>query len=205
MNRAALAILAVFVAACGHKIGDSCSVSSDCAQDGTRVCDTYSPNGGYCTVQGCDYGTCPDEAVCVRFFPALDVGAPCTSQDDCVSDEVCSEVSRRCVPRAVACSNQSDCSPDDVCTVGGRCAPRSIEQRFCMLSCSSDGDCRDGYECRAKELMQLHGGEPVPDPHGDSAVVPDQPFCAGKRSCTTDFDCPMGEGCQRDSHVCTAK
>ena len=37
-------------------------------------CDTSSPDGqGYCTIEGCDWNTCPSEAVCIRFFtPVLD-------------------------------------------------------------------------------------------------------------------------------------
>jgi hypothetical protein len=172
-----LAVLAlVACAACGHKIGDSCTLSTDCSQDGTRVCDTFSPRGGYCTIQGCDYGTCPSEAVCVRFYPALEKGNTCN------------------IP--------ADCEPDEVCTIGGDCAPRSIEERFCMLSCSSDGDCRDGYECRTKPVMIAHGGEPVPDPNSNDLTVPNLPFCAPRRVCTLAGDCAATERCDLDLHVC---
>jgi hypothetical protein len=166
-------------AACGHKIGDSCNISSDCAQDGTRVCDTFSP-GGYCTIQGCDFGTCPGEAVCVRFFPALENATPCTTQNDCQIDEVC--------------------------TVGGQCAPSSIEQRFCMLSCSGSGDCRDGYECRNRDLQKMHGGEPVPDPTAASADPPNKSFCGSRRQCSVDNDCDITvETCDLGSRTCVPK
>jgi hypothetical protein len=168
-------------AACGHKIGDSCTVSSDCSSDGTRVCDTFSP-GGSCTIEGCDFGTCPDEAVCVRFFPALQNAPDCKT---------------------------AACQPDEICTVGGLCAPRSIELRFCMLKCEDNGDCRDGYECRRKNLMILHGGEPVPDP---DKPMPDagppteddplQGFCAGRKPCLFDTDCDDDYVCDSDSRLC---
>ena len=57
---------------CTPDIGDSCALSTDCASDGTRVCDTSEP-GGYCTVLNCtgnNLGSvCPDNALCVEFFP----------------------------------------------------------------------------------------------------------------------------------------
>jgi hypothetical protein len=153
------------LAACGHKIGDSCDQGSDCAQDGTRVCDISSPDG-YCTKIGCDFGTCPDEAVCVRFFPGLNSDRPCDPT-----------------------STTNTCGIDEVCTVAEVCAPRSIEQRYCMLMCDSGSDCRKGYECRTQEIMKIHGGEPVPDPEASSPVVPEIPFCAAAPPCLLDSDC----------------
>lgn len=173
-----LAVLAVAAGACGHKIGDACSISADCAQDGSRVCDTFSLPGGSCTIEGCDFGTCPDEAVCIRFFPALE--------------------------NAATCSKQEDCAVDEVCTLGGQCAPRSIEVRFCMLECSGNDDCRDGYECRDRDLMKSHGGEPVPDPTADTAEPPLTRFCAPQRSCTTDNDCIGGQKCDIRTRVCVS-
>lgn len=183
-TRFLLLALAIGVsAACGQKIGDSCTVSSDCSNNGTRVCDIYSP-GGSCTIEGCDFGTCPDEAVCVRFFPALQTATMCTAENAATA-----------------------CLPDEVCTLAGRCAPRSIELRFCMLKCDGDGDCRDGYECRNEEVMKKHGGEPVPDPTakppepGQNAPAP-QPFCAARKPCVTDSDCEAGETCDFRSRLC---
>ena len=178
MIRPALIALVVVATACGHKIGDTCGISADCAEDGTRVCDSNS-RGGYCTIQGCDFNTCPEEAVCVRFFPALE--------------------------NAAACTSSSDCARDELCTVGGQCAPVSIETRFCMLACTSNGDCRDAYECRTLDLMKVHGGEPVPDPTSTSAAVPNKPFCAQRRTCTLNSQCGTGETCDPNIKVCVAK
>jgi hypothetical protein len=119
---------------CGKEIGDSCVVSSDCDPNGERICDV-SQKEGYCTVMGCDYSTCPDSAVCVRFFSGAFANKTCTTQNDC--------------------------SLDELCDLNGHCVPRSAESRYCMASCDSDGDCRDGYECRDLDLMREHGGEPV--------------------------------------------
>jgi hypothetical protein len=138
-----LAVASTLVlAACGKQIGDGCNLSSDCSPNGDRLCDPdpQSP-GGYCTIQGCDVSTCPDEAVCVRFFTGSFSNPPnatCSGSNATVS-----------------------CSLDEVCALFGRCVPRSSEVRYCMLKCGSDGDCRGGYECRNLDKMVAHGGEPV--------------------------------------------
>jgi len=189
MIRFVLALVLVAVAAglgaCSPKIGDSCSASSDCSQDNSRVCDTFSP-GGYCTVQGCDFGTCPDGAVCVQFFPGIENAASCKDMNGNPS--------------------QMLCPSSEFCTVASQCAPRSIEQRFCMATCSSDGDCRDGYECRTQKLQIAHGGQPVADPNLDpnatSTSAPTTAFCAGRRSCSVDADCDSGERCNPFNRAC---
>jgi hypothetical protein len=170
---AALLALAAPALGCGSSIGDSCSTSADCSTDGDRICD-YSSPGGYCTVESCDYGTCPDDAVCVRFFPGIDLSAP------------------SCTP-----ATGEGCSLSEVCTLAGVCAPRSIERRYCMATCSGDGDCRGGYECRDQARMLLHGGEPVPS---SSGAMPGDSFCAPLRPClsTEDCDTAIGETCNSD-------
>jgi hypothetical protein len=156
--RATFAILLLLgIAACGDEIGDECSISPDCSSQGDRICDINSP-GGYCTIIGCDYNTCPDEAVCVRFFSVSDTNRPCD-------------------PSAEDVAGEDNCTPDELCTLGGDCVPRTAELRFCMRTCGSNGDCRDGYECRTKQLMREHGGEPVPPP-GEAVAEDPQRFCA---------------------------
>jgi hypothetical protein len=127
-------VLALFAIGCSKEIGDECVVSSDCDPNGERLCDSSSV-GGYCTIQGCDVDTCPDEALCVRFFTGSFVNKQCTQQ--------------------------SECSLDELCSLSGTCVPRSSETRFCMRKCDDDSDCRDGYECRDENLMIVHGGEPI--------------------------------------------
>ncbi len=55
---------------CTPQIGDSCNLSTDCASDGSRVCDTAEP-GGYCTILNCTGtnlgSTCPEYSICVLF------------------------------------------------------------------------------------------------------------------------------------------
>lgn len=63
-------VAASSLAACTPSIGDSCQLSTDCASDGTRICDTSEP-GGYCTVINCTGNnlgaSCPDNAICILF------------------------------------------------------------------------------------------------------------------------------------------
>jgi hypothetical protein len=169
---AALALLAT-TAACGNKIGDSCTISTDCATEGGRICDTSSPDG-YCTVPNCDIGTCPSESTCVQFYSVINVDKPCAQPEDCTIDEVC--------------------------TVGHFCAARDSELRFCMLSCSSQGDCRDGYECRDLERMGAHGGQPVRAEGQSNEDL--HPFCAAALPCTSDTQCDLGDHCDTGNLRC---
>jgi hypothetical protein len=153
-----LLVLALFAAGCGKEIGDACIVSSDCDPNGQRMCDS-SQKEGYCTIQGCDFDTCPSEAACIRFF---------TGQFD----------NKTCDPTTEDVSTDN-CSLDELCDLEGHCVARSSELRYCMRKCSSDGDCRDGYECRDLDLMKAHGGEPVLAP-GERVDEHSPKFCAAK-------------------------
>jgi len=132
-----LVVALVLAAGCGSEIGDSCILSSDCDPNGERYCDASSKEG-YCTIQGCGFDTCPEEAACIRFFTGNFTNRECTTQNQCTLDELCS--------------------------LEGHCVPRSSEVRYCMKTCGDNGDCRDGYECRDLDLMKEHGGEPVLGP-----------------------------------------
>ena len=158
MTRLTAVCFFLLAAACGKEIGDECTSSLDCG-DGTdvnRVCDLSSP-GGYCTEQGCDYNTCAEEAVCVRFYTASFENRPCVIETEDIST--------------------ADCSIDEVCTLRGQCVPRSSEVRYCMRTCGGSDDCRTNYECRDEALMRAHGGEPVPKP-GERLPDDLQAFCA---------------------------
>jgi hypothetical protein len=147
---------ALVATGCGNEIGDSCSVASDCAPDGSRFCDTGQPSG-YCTIVGCDYNTCPSESECVSFFTGSFANRPC----DPATEDVATDM----------------CSSDEVCAIDGLCAPRASELRFCMKKCGSNGDCRSEFECRSLDLMRSHGGEPVVAP-GETLGSNPQAFCA---------------------------
>jgi hypothetical protein len=173
--RRLLMLCLLVVCACGSKIGDACIQATDCgaAEDVRRFCDETSPDG-YCTIAACDVDTCPEDSVCVQFFPVLNLEQTCTSQ--------------------------TDCSFDQICTVGGYCAARASEARFCMATCGSPGDCRDQYECRGLERMGRHGGETVlreGQTDGDRAA-----FCAAALPCSVPEDCDCGDTCDTASRRC---
>lgn len=162
---AALAAFAAFGAAgaagCGKQIGDACVLSTDCDPNGTRECDADPvEKGGYCTIQGCDYDTCPGDSECVRFFTGQFDNRPCVQATEDVGS-----------------AGTNDCSPDELCDLDDHCAARSSEVRYCMATCQSAGDCRDGYECRDLELMKDHGGEPILPP-GQVVDATSPKFCA---------------------------
>ncbi len=138
-------VLALVSAACGKEIGDECVVSSDCSPNGDRQCDVSSRQG-YCTIQGCDVDTCPEEATCVRFFTGNFANKTCVQATE---------------DRPSAAAPTDDCSFDELCSLTGQCVPRSSEVRFCMRTCGNTDDCRGGYACRDIELMKRDGGEPV--------------------------------------------
>src|SRR4029077_11823634 len=112
---AGLVALVFTGAACGKEIGDACTFSTDCSPNGDRICDPspQSPDG-YCSIQGCDFDTCPDEAACIQFFTGDFTNKPCT--DD------------------------TECSLDELCSLEAHCVPRSSEVRYCMRKCGNDGD-----------------------------------------------------------------
>ncbi|HEX7478843.1 MAG TPA: hypothetical protein VF331_13640 [Polyangiales bacterium] len=89
---AGLALAALTLSACGKQIGDKCRTALDCSVSASRLCDRTEP-GGYCTVQDCDLGTCPSEAVCVKFRPAVNRLSvtycmyKCGDTDDCRTDQ----------------------------------------------------------------------------------------------------------------------
>lgn len=163
---AGLLIAALLGAGCGRSIGDNCSVNVDCSALGDRFCDISAPNG-YCTMEGCDYASCPSEAVCIRFFTPLP-DKSCTDSTQCAAYQTCQ--SGRCTG---ACSKHEDCGTGQRC-VDGKCASESSERRWCQKKCDDNDDCRtdEGYECRA---TGTGGAEPYPEPN--TGVASPVKFC----------------------------
>ncbi len=156
------AALLLLLGGCGHSIGDSCSTNVECSPQGDRTCDTAQLDG-YCTLQGCDLASCPSEAVCIRFFSANFLSAPCNPATEDVAD-----------PKVTP---THDCTAGEICLSNGLCAQRTSERRFCMKQCDSDGDCRDGYAC---VNTGTRGAEALPDPSKSGPQV--ARFCAQRQS-----------------------
>lgn len=91
MARLLFLLAGLTLSACAPEIGDECETSADCSITGDRLCDLSQP-GGYCTVQSCDPGSCPDEARCVEWRGQPTRTAEtwcmvrCEEDDDCRTD-----------------------------------------------------------------------------------------------------------------------
>jgi hypothetical protein len=146
----AVLLLCGVLAGCSRTIGDACVQNVDCSLAGDRFCDIASP-GGYCTIEGCDWNTCPDGAACVRFFnllrgaPACEpsgTGARCQPNEQCLCEKWNAD--------ARACDRSCEDPKADPATCkrhDSYCASETSERRWCMRRCDDDGDCRDGYGC----------------------------------------------------------
>ncbi len=121
-----LFVVAIAGAGCKREIGDECTTAVDCNPNGTRSCDSSQP-GGYCTIQGCDETSCPEEAFCIRYFPAKYLTKPCDPTPP---------------------TGPVGCAANEICLDAGLCAPMTAELRYCVKWCESNDDCRGGYECR---------------------------------------------------------
>ncbi|HEY0464734.1 MAG TPA: hypothetical protein VGC79_11015 [Polyangiaceae bacterium] len=85
---------------CTPKIGDDCTVSTNCSTTGVRLCDVTQP-GGYCTIFNCEPGSCPDDAKCVNF------GTELSPVPGCQPSQANSPYKRSfCM---ASCSTDSDC------------------------------------------------------------------------------------------------
>lgn len=122
----AFVVLSALVSACGPAIGDSCESALDCSSQGSRLCDRTQPSG-YCTLQGCEQGTCPQESDCIRFRPAKDRLAStycmlsCEESSDCRTGE------------GYACLSPSNFGDPDAMEADNLDAPGG---RFCALPSS---------------------------------------------------------------------
>lgn len=119
----------VFTGECSSEA--DCSMGFDCV--GARC--TFT---GECVADGeCAIGYRCDAARCVP--------AGCTRDTDCLEDQRCSPILRRCIPRA-DCTSDGECNAGELC-VAGACTP--------VPRCSAHADCPppercDGFRCVAR-------------------------------------------------------
>jgi hypothetical protein len=78
LQAACLVLLGLIALGCSPKIGDSCTISTNCSASGDRLCDVTQP-GGYCTVFNCEPGSCPTDSVCINFGTALSPLPECST------------------------------------------------------------------------------------------------------------------------------
>ena len=123
-------------------IGGACSVDADCKDPGAD-CYPASVNGnptgflnGYCLINGCTPGSCPDGSVCEVIY--ADGSAACMAS--------CGETPECRDTEGYACYEQGICFPGCAdwipCPNGYACG----DQGFCVPDCSP-GDCTGGLVC----------------------------------------------------------
>ena len=161
--------IAALLVACSPKIGNRCTLSTDCSQLGDRLCDTTQPEG-YCTIFNCEPDTCP-EAVCVGFDSQIDpaCGATQASQASrfertfcmkgCDDDSDCRD-GYKCLEPATLSATIVDITPPSstgVCIAGvqtfNRCGAAG-------LACTADKDCKNPTP-NACSTAQTVGGKAV--------------------------------------------
>lgn len=112
------ASLLALATACTPKIGDECTVSTNCSAQGDRLCDVTQP-GGYCTIFNCEPSSCPEDSQCINFGTNLSPVSP-----SCSPSQGNSPYARSfCM---ATCGSNSDCRNGYQCTdLSGR-VPNSL-------------------------------------------------------------------------------
>ena len=106
---------------CAPEIGDGCHNQLDCSAQGTRLCDRTQP-GGYCTIGGCEKGSCPEEAVCVKFLGDVERLAVTYCMAKCDGDGDCRDGD------GYECTRADDFGAEGEAVILGR-----QSQRFCSI------------------------------------------------------------------------
>ncbi len=87
LKLALVLLFTLFLGACAPEIGDTCERSTNCPAG--AICDTTTPDG-YCTINQCTPGGCPDESICVEFGQRTSFCMKwCESDDQCRSGHQC--------------------------------------------------------------------------------------------------------------------
>jgi hypothetical protein len=158
----ALAALAV-ATGCSPKIGDKCTVSTDCSATGDRLCDITQPDG-YCTIFNCEPDSCPDDAACINFGTSLSPVAGCT-----VSQGESPYQRSFCL---ASCESDSDCRADYKCiepeTIGGRKADMYRSNKVCAVY-QPTREAPDG----SNQVCLGSDAGPVPDMSGGGSSASD--------------------------------
>ncbi len=148
--------LASLALGCSPKIGDECTVSTNCSPTGDRLCDITQP-GGYCTIFNCEPDTCPGDSSCINFGTNLSpVGPACTpsqgnspyqrsfcmeqceSDSDCRSGYACRDLSGS-PPNPLGAVLAEYSRSGKVCVVPWNEAPKGTSTEVCTGSTSSGG------------------------------------------------------------------
>ena len=144
---------------CTPKIGDDCTVSTNCSTTGDRLCDVTQP-GGYCTVFNCEPGSCPEDSVCVNFGTTLSTVQPVSA---CTPSQANSPYKRSfCM---------ANCADDSDCRGGYRCLTASKD---CMVPSATQGhtpSCFNAVLAEHASSQKVCAVPPKPPPTGTSTEV----------------------------------
>ena len=176
--------LGLALVGCAPEIGDACTTSTDCSQNGDRQCDISQP-GGYCTIFNCEpadsnpASKCPDESACVAFAAepspvpgcANSLGSTpytetfclkkCDNGDDCRSGYICIN------PETFGSSDRNGDlffsavdldGPTKVCVVAFSAPPPSSDASSDVCSGSSNGAGGQSSDSGASGAGGVEGG-----------------------------------------------
>ncbi|MFO0679808.1 MAG: hypothetical protein U0169_25005 [Polyangiaceae bacterium] len=181
---------------CTPRIGDKCTLSTDCSVQGDRLCDTSAPEG-YCTVFNCQGNGCPNDARCLLFNPQVPgcgyddraisrVGrtfcmAPCEKDTDCRKGYVCADA--RTAPWfAIALD---DDTTKKVCIAAPRERASSEAPDTSAAVCQASGPAVPGIDASTTPMPD--GALPPPDAATGDGGTDGAPLDAGTDG-TVDVD-----------------
>jgi len=162
------AVTGALALGCTPKIGDDCTVSTNCSTTGDRLCDVTQP-GGYCTAFNCEPGSCPEDSVCVNFGTMLSPVAGCTPSQanspykrsfcmaTCGEDNDCRDGYRCLAPTEFNAVLAEHAGGSKVCAVPSKPVPTGTSNEVCTGAPAAGGG--SGAE----------GGSPSAAGSGDAA------------------------------------
>ncbi|MBK8995472.1 MAG: hypothetical protein IPM35_06965 [Myxococcales bacterium] len=149
-------------------IGAPCTGAGDCTGGACITEDQGWPNG-YCAVEGCSAGSCPDGSDCFEMTSGKTFCLKtCGDSSECASAYACHPTAGACVP---GCTGDSECESTEVCN------PKTLN---CEPKPCTTGSCGSGLVC------DTASGKCIPDA-GSSPGPGPGPDCTGKlpvRDCT---------------------
>ena len=122
-------------------------------------------------------------------FRVLDPTEACLVDGDCLVDEICDRIRRRCkTPPDGPCDSDGDCPQDTVC-VDGDC-------RFRPTTCTRDAQCQSGLVCEDGRCVAAPMCRDDVDcgPGGRCLTPPGR--CATTDACMRDADCGTNAVCR---------
>lgn len=200
MNRSALALFALTLAACPPTNSTPCSTDAECRTDQRcrrgacgPICldDTECGDGQVCASNGtcAPRPECAKETDCATGFTCTQGKCTCTADTSCAANQQC--ISGTCQARK-RCTADADCLG-----TGGRC---EVTQGLCLPVCRMPADCAPNLDPRvAFALYTCAQGTCTRRCTGDvqcggQGFICQNGLCAVAQ-CKTATDCPMGQYC----------